>query len=150
MDYVSVECLLERLVEFGIVMHGIEWRHAFALGLTPLQRHILVLIASADQCLRASDLAARLDAAPQTISNAIGTLRSKHLVRNIPLENDRRASLLALTTDGKSVAQAATNAPEPLYRAFASLTPSERRLFLRVMERIVQGTQLSKSGPSAG
>lgn len=134
--------LLSGLNRIGLAMRSAAWGDATESGLTPTQSQILAFIAARSaQNPRSGDAADALGITPQTASVAIAALVAKGLVQKIPDASDRRASSLKLTRQGEVAARVAAQWPDFLLNAVQELEPAERKLFLRILIKMIRRLQ---------
>jgi len=134
--------LLSGLNRIGLAMRSAAWGDATESGLTPTQSQILAFIAArAAQNPRSGDAADALGITPQTASVAIAALVAKGLVSKVPDASDRRASSLKLTRQGEVAARVAAQWPDFLLTAVQELDGAERKLFLRILIKLIRRLQ---------
>jgi len=134
--------LLSGLNRMGLAMRSAAWGDATESGLTPTQSQILAFIAARSaQNPRSGDAADALGITPQTASVAIAALVAKGLVQKVPDASDRRASSLKLTRQGEVAARVAAQWPDFLLNAVQDLEPAERKVFLRVLIKMIRRLQ---------
>ncbi len=135
--------LLSGLNRIGLAMRSAAWGDATESGLTPTQSQILAFIAArAEQNPRSGDAADALGITPQTASVAIAALVAKGLVVKVPDHSDRRASALKLTRQGEVAARVAAQWPDFLLGAVQELDEEERKLFLRILIKLIRRLQI--------
>lgn len=133
---------LARLATFG---RAATWQAGALSGLTPTQAEILQRIALRPQ--RASDLAAHLGVTPATISDFVGTLRTKGLVTRRPDPGDRRAWHLVPTEPGRQLLSRIPAVPVQLQQAIAALPASDRGALLAALMRLIRSLQEARAIP---
>jgi DNA-binding MarR family transcriptional regulator len=134
--------LLSGLNRIGLAMRSAAWGDATESGLTPTQSQILAFIAARSaQNPRSGDAADALGITPQTASVAIAALVAKGLVTKVPDASDRRASSLKLTRQGEVAARVAAQWPDFLLTAVQELDPPERKVFLRILVKLIRRLQ---------
>jgi DNA-binding MarR family transcriptional regulator len=89
----------------GTVLRAGMWDFVTTENLNPAQADILLLLRGRSQGVRLSWLASQLSVSQASASDSVATLVSKGLVRKDRADDDRRASALWLTADGKSMAE---------------------------------------------
>src|SRR5688572_33464504 len=135
--------LLSGLNRIGLAMRSAAWGDATESGLTPTQSQILAFIsARSAQNPRSGDAADALGITPQTASVAIAALVAKGLVQKVPDASDRRASSLKLTRQGEVAARVAAQWPDFLLSAVQELDEEERKLFLRILFKLIRRLQV--------
>lgn len=134
--------LLSGLNRIGLAMRSAAWGCSTESGLTPTQSQILAFIAARSaQNPRSGDAADALGITPQTASVAIAALVAKGLVLKVPDAGDRRASSLRLTRQGEVAARVAAQWPDFLLAAVQELDMPERKLFLRILIKLIRRLQ---------
>ncbi|MDG4826629.1 MarR family transcriptional regulator [Asanoa sp. WMMD1127] len=103
---------------------------------TPAQwRAINVLVEHG--ALRLGDLAEKLHIAPRSTTEVVDDLERRGLVERHPDPADRRATLVALTTEGTSAASAIRTArTAESERFFAALSPEDRDHLGRILHNL--------------
>jgi DNA-binding MarR family transcriptional regulator len=126
-----------------VVKHG---RRQWALrrpGLPQGALDLLFVIAEMDRtrpACHAKELVDRTGLDASTISRAIGVLVDAGLVERHPDPRDRRASLLAVTADGRAVLSDADRwYDDVLLRALADWRPEDISTFARQIDRLSAG-----------
>jgi DNA-binding MarR family transcriptional regulator len=107
------------------------------VDLTPSQHRLLRVVARAGAPQRQTALASALDVVPRSITSVVDDLQHAGLVERRPDPTDRRATLVALTDEGRAVLAAAD--AERRRRAddlLARLTDAERAELLRLLHRL--------------
>jgi DNA-binding MarR family transcriptional regulator len=94
---------LERLSQvFRILLRGEAQEH----GLSPIQAQILIYLLHHGAALRrVSQLAREFDLTRATVSDAVGSLEKKALIRREPWPDDKRVTTLRLTPTGEHTAR---------------------------------------------
>ncbi len=87
------------------VLRAGMWEFATAQNLNPAQADILQLLRGRTHGVRLSWLATQLSVSPASASDSVTALVSKGLVRKDRAEDDRRASALWLTEQGRALAE---------------------------------------------
>jgi len=130
----------DRLAEaFWTVARRLRHRTKVALEpweLSPsLARALSVLAREGD--LRLSELAERLRIAPRSATEVVDDLQRLGLVRRRPDPDDRRAVLVALTSEGEHTTDAIQQARQAEgERFFAALDASDRADLARVLRKL--------------
>lgn len=70
------------------------------IGLSPGQPKLLNHLASHGQCLQ-KDLASALDVEPGTVSKLLNAMEENHYITRSSIPGDKRATLIALTDEGR-------------------------------------------------
>jgi DNA-binding MarR family transcriptional regulator len=94
--------LLTGLVRLGMLLRSDGLRRGRAVGLTPTQRQILLLLRTRRRPLRLAEVAGALELGSPTVSAAVGALVRKGAVVREREDGDRRALALRLTPAGAS------------------------------------------------
>jgi DNA-binding MarR family transcriptional regulator len=137
--------LLGGLNRIGLAMRSAAWGDATQSGLTPTQSQILAFIAAhVARNPRSGDAADALGITPQTASVAIAALVAKGLVAKVQDASDRRASSLRLTRQGEVAARVAAQWPDFLLAAVRELDKDERKLFLRILIKLIRRLQIDR------
>lgn len=90
--------------------------------------------------LRLSDLADHLHIAPRSATEVVDSLQERGLAERRPDQNDRRATLIALTAEGERVGQAIRSAREAEgERYFDLLSATDRAHLARLLHQLRQG-----------
>lgn len=136
--------LLTGLVRVGMLLRSDGLRRGRALGLTPTQRQILLVLRAPRQALRLAEVAAALDLGSPTVSAAVGALVRKGAVLRERDPGDRRALVLRLTATGRELA-AAPAWPPVLHDTLSALSATEQRVLLGALSAVVR--DLEAEGP---
>ena len=108
------------------------------IGLTP-RMHCVLVHALAEERTQVQ-LAEIGDMDKTTMVVTVDALENAGLAERRPSATDRRARIVAVTDEGARVAARSQEIADGVHRtALAALTPDEREVFLRVMNRLVTG-----------
>ncbi|MGH3938042.1 MAG: MarR family winged helix-turn-helix transcriptional regulator [Pseudonocardiaceae bacterium] len=87
--------------------------------------------------MRLSELSDHLHIAPRSVTEVVDGLEQRGLVERRPDPNDRRATLVALTDQGKRVSQAIRTARNAeAERFFGGLSASDRMHLARILRKL--------------
>lgn len=87
--------------------------------------------------MRLSELAEHLHIAPRSATEVVDGLEQRGLVERRPDPNDRRATLIALTDQGKRVSEAIRSARNvEAERFFGGLSASDRTHLARILRKL--------------
>ncbi|MBK8479718.1 MAG: winged helix DNA-binding protein [Proteobacteria bacterium] len=139
-DAELVPRLLTGLMRVGMLLRSDGLRRGRAVGLTPTQRQILLLLRTRRRPLRLAEVAGSLDLGSPTISAAVGALVRKGAVVREREPGDRRALALRLTSSGRALAAAPAWPPE-LRRAVAALPEAEQGALFRALVAVVRALE---------
>src|SRR3954464_6882917 len=90
--------LLLSLQRLSDMLKAMQWEQARSLGITPLQLQILLFVGyHPPEVNKAANIATELQVSRPTISDAVGSLVSKHLLFMSTDKRDRRSYSLVLT-----------------------------------------------------
>ncbi|UWP84803.1 MarR family winged helix-turn-helix transcriptional regulator [Dactylosporangium fulvum] len=105
-------------------------------GITPGQsRAVNVLMRHGE--MRLSELSEHLRIAPRSTTEVVDGLQERGLVQRHPDPGDRRATLVVLTADGRTVAEAIRSARiAEGERFFAALSPVDRAELSRILNKL--------------
>jgi len=133
--------LVTGLAKIGLALkHGAR-REAGARGLSPTQAEILVLLGRAGGPRSPGALARELGVGLPTVSEALGPLVAKGLVRKDRAPHDRRAVALALTDEGRAEAGRLAGWPDFLLAGLGALSPEEQAALLSAVVKLVRSLQ---------
>lgn len=107
------------------------------VDLTPARHRMLRVLARAGEPQRQATLAGWLDVVPRSITSMVDDLEQAELVERRPDPTDRRATLVALTDQGRAVL--ATADAERRRRAdelLSRLSPDEQAELFRLLHRL--------------
>ncbi len=105
-------------------------------GITFARYEVLMLLEfSSRGSLPMSVIGSRLQVHPTSVTNAVDRLESAGLVRREPHPSDRRATLVAITDEGREVARAATADLNTTVFADPGLAPHDVATITEVLER---------------
>jgi len=130
------------LAKIGIVSRHLAWRQAVSQTLTPTQGQILSLLRTQHAGIaRPSDLASDLGLTLATVSDSVRVLSEKALVSKKRSRGDGREIVVRLTAAGRRAANRYAGWSDYLLEAVGELSPSEQKVFLRVMIRMIRSLQ---------
>jgi DNA-binding MarR family transcriptional regulator len=116
------------------------------VDLTPSRHRLLRVVARAAEPQRQTALAAALDVVPRSITSLVDDLEHAGLVERQPDPTDRRATLVALTDEGRAVlTEADRQRRRHAEELLARLEPAERDDLLRLLHRLVDDPDASGS-----
>jgi DNA-binding MarR family transcriptional regulator len=127
----------ELLMRFVLVNRTRLPAVAADLDLSPVQIQVLHVLAP-DRPLPMGELARTLACDRSNVTGLIDRLETRRLVERRPSPHDRRVKVLALTPAGirlRAALQARLADPPEHFRR---LSPSEQRLLLKLLERLVE------------
>lgn len=108
------------------------------VDLTPSRHRLLRVLARAGEPQRQATLAALLDVVPRSVTSLVDDLEAAGLVRRDPDPTDRRATLVAVTDEGRAVLAAADEQRRRhAEHLLARLEPDERAELLRLLHVLV-------------
>ncbi|MGB3770406.1 MAG: MarR family transcriptional regulator [Rhodococcus sp. (in: high G+C Gram-positive bacteria)] len=123
-----------------MVARSMRRRHVAALepfGLSPSHARALRVLENADAPMRPGDLAERLRIAPRSATDVVDALESAGYARRSADATDRRAVLLELTDDGRSLTASIVDAQRRASdRMFAVLDQEDRVRLAEILTRI--------------
>lgn len=106
---------------------------------TPSQVRALRVILGADEAPRLSDVAARLRVAPRTATEVVDALEERALVHREPDPDDRRATRLQATAEGRHLGHLMAAARERAATDFlARLSEHDRTELHRILAALVE------------
>jgi len=107
------------------------------VDLTP-SRHRLLRVVAREEPQRQTALAVALDVVPRSITSLVDDLERAGLVERRPDPTDRRATLVAVTDEGRAVlAEADRERRRHAEELLARLDPGEQADLLRLLHRLV-------------
>jgi DNA-binding MarR family transcriptional regulator len=108
------------------------------VDLTPSRHRLLRVVARAAEPQRQTALATALDVVPRSITSLVDDLERLGLVERRPDPTDRRATLVALTDEGRAVlAEADRQRRRHAEELLGRLAPPEQDELLRLLHRLV-------------
>ncbi|WP_242124724.1 MarR family transcriptional regulator [Sphingobium sp. Sx8-8] len=111
--------------------------HFNASGLSPLQFTTLVKVRDEGRVSQ-NKLGRLVHADPATIMGVVNRLADRNLLRRLPDPNDRRRTLLAITSDGLRLTEELEAMGHAVTReTLAPLEPEEQAELYRLLEKIV-------------
>lgn len=115
-----------------------QQRRAFGL--------VRVLYFSADQAMSQTELSERLNLSPSTVTYFIDALERDGLVVRMPHASDRRMTLVAITSSGRSLCQEIVPAvAHHMARVASVFTKQEKRTFSELLLRFKASAESSLS-----
>ena len=108
------------------------------VDLTPSRHRLLRVVAREPEPQRQTALAAALDVVPRSVTSLVDDLERAGLVERRPDPTDRRATLVAVTDQGRAVlAEADHRRRQHAEELLARLQPAEQDELLRLLHRLV-------------
>jgi DNA-binding MarR family transcriptional regulator len=135
----KVVASLERLSQaFRVLLQEEAQRQS----LSPIQARFLVhLLHHDDELGRVGRLAAEFSLSRATVSEAVGTLEAKGLVRREPWPRDGRVATLRLTPEGEEVAVGLSGWANVVEEQLESFAPGEKEAVMRFLMRLISALQ---------
>ena len=132
---------LERLSQvFRILLRG----EAQGRGLSPIQAMFLVhLLHHSPANRRVSQLAREFDLTAATVSDAVGSLEEKGLIRREPWPHDRRVATLCLTPTGEHTARGLAAWANVVEEHLIDRSPGEKEVVMRFLMDLIGSLQRS-------
>jgi DNA-binding MarR family transcriptional regulator len=132
---------LERLSQvFRILLRG----EAQERGLSPIQAQFLVYLLHGGAALgRVSQLAREFDLTRATVSDAVGSLEKKGLIRREPWPDDKRVTTLRLTRTGEHTARELAAWANVVEEHLKGLSPEEKEAVMRFLMGLLGSLQKS-------
>ena len=131
--------IIVAISRLSTVLRAGMWDFATTENLNPAQADILQLLRNRTQGVRLNWLAAQLSVSAASASDSVATLVSKRLVLKARAVDDRRATALWLTDEGKIVAERLAGALSFADDAVARLQPEvQEQLLIGLFKLIVQ------------
>jgi DNA-binding MarR family transcriptional regulator len=111
-------------------------------SLSPIQARFLVhLLHHGDELGRVGRLAEEFGLSRATVSDAVGTLETKGLVRREPWPRDGRVATLRLTPEGEEVAVGLSGWADVVEEQLESFAPREKEVVMRLLMRLISALQ---------
>jgi len=133
--------LLERISH---ILRFFMWNTAKNEKLSPVQMQILIFISNNKSSNnRTSVIAREFDLTKATVSDAIGSLKDKELIKIVRDEEDKRSHILELTADGKNTVEKISHWSDGLREEigrFPAGTKEQVMMFLMEMLKSMQGS----------
>ena len=135
----KVVAALERLSQaFRVLLQEEAQRQ----NLSPIQARFLVhLLHHGDELGRVGRLAAEFGLSRATVSDAVGTLEAKGLVRREPWPRDGRVATLRLTPEGEEIAVGLSGWADIVKEQLVSFAPGEKEAVMRLLMRLISALQ---------
>jgi DNA-binding MarR family transcriptional regulator len=132
---------LERLSQvFRILLRGEAQEH----GLSPIQSQFLVhLLHHGASLRRVSQLAREFDLTRATVSDAVGSLEKKGLVRREPWPHDKRVTTLRLTPTGEHTARELAVWANVVEEHIKGRSPEEKEAVMHFLMGLIGSLQRS-------
>lgn len=107
------------------------------LGITFARYEVLMLLVFSQRgTLPMGTIGSRLQVHPTSVTNAVDRLETAGLVERLPHPSDRRATLVAITADGRAVADKATSALNGEVFSRLGLSPADTRSLVGILTRL--------------
>jgi DNA-binding MarR family transcriptional regulator len=118
--------------------------------ITPIQFGLLTILTSG-KALDQVTLSKAVGIDRNSGADVIKRLQRRGLLQRVASEQDRRAKLVRITDEGKSLVRKMQRHMERAQeRLIAPLTPSERSLFNDLLQKVVQANNSASRAPIAG
>ena len=133
---------LERISEaFRVLL----WNESKENSLSPIQIQVLIfLLFHAQEKCKVSYLANEFNMTKATISDSVKVLLQKKLVQKIEDESDTRSYSIALTQEGKEVAEKSANFAFAIEKPLHTLTTEQKEIMLAALLKLIG--ELNKAG----
>jgi DNA-binding MarR family transcriptional regulator len=133
---------LERISEaFRVLL----WNESKETSLSPIQIQVLIfLLFHAQEKCKVSYLANEFNMTKATISDSVKVLLQKNLVQKIDDESDTRSYIIALTQEGKEVAEKSANFAFAIEKPLHTLTTEQKEIMLAALLKLIG--ELNKAG----
>ena len=128
---------LDRVLELGVLLERDQSESLAPMGLTTTRAHALWVLGQAGPVTH-RNLAEALGVVPRTVTALVDALEGLGLVVRGPHPEDRRASMITLTTAGRTlVARMQSDQQRFAETLFADMPPRELASFTRSMDRVL-------------
>lgn len=112
-------------------------REGFGTSVTHGQFRVLRTLDRADRALRLSELAAQLGIVPRSATSVVDDLEAAGLVARQPDPNDRRATLVDLTPNGRQILNTLREKRrDVMVSQLSRLTPTEQQTLAHLLQRL--------------
>jgi len=139
--------LREGIDRIAFVLRADLWTAAGEAGLNPTQAQVLSLLAGRPAGLRPKDIAAHISVSAASISDTLGALVRKGLVRRDSDPNDARAALVRATPGGVRIGAEIAQATSRVATALASLSPAAQEALLLTQIALIRQLQIAGAIP---
>lgn len=107
------------------------------VGITFARYEVLMLLVFSQRgSLPMGTIGSRLQVHPTSVTNAVDRLQAAGLVERLPHPRDRRATLVAITADGRAVADKSTAALNGEVFSRLGLTRADTRSLVGILTRL--------------
>ena len=148
-DLPLAEKLGHALNRISLAMRADSWQATSEEGLNPTQGKILTLLGSRSGGLRLGDIATELAVSAPTVSDSVGALIEKGLVKKERANDDGRAIAVTLLPAGRLVAKKMQSGGDSIGFAIELLPDDEREQLYRSIIKLIRGLQVAKRIPVA-
>ncbi len=132
--------IVAALDKLSQVQRILLWEVAKNENLSPIQIQFIQFIQQfPPEMCRVSVLARDFDLTKATVSDAITTLETKGLIDKSKEENDRRTTLISLTTQGKRIAKRLSGWQDALYRHISQFQDAEKEKMSGMLMDLIKG-----------
>ncbi len=139
--------LVVGLSKVGLALKSNAWNRGMEEGVSPTQAQIFTLLRGREGGLRLSAIAEALGITMPTASEAAGSLTDKKLLQRGCDPEDGRAVRLSLTKGGIELADRASDWPDFMLQAMATLDETERSVMLRALIKMIRNMQAAGKIP---
>ncbi len=148
-DLPLVQKLGHAMSRIQVAMRADSWESFGVSGLNPTQGQILMFLGRRSVALRLNEVADELAVSAPTVSDSIGTLVEKGLVKKNKAQDDGRAIAVSLTTTGKKLVKNLDSLGESLGAAMSQLPHIEQIQLYKTLTRVVRELQSAGKIPMA-
>lgn len=131
----------------ALVLRADLWTAAGEAGLNPAQAQVLGLLAGRPAGLRPRDIAAHLAISAASITDTLGALLRKGLVRRDGDPGDARAAIVRATAEGGRLGAELSRAASRVTAALAALPPAAQEELLRTQIALIRQLQAAGAIP---
>lgn len=130
------------LEQLASLVRAQAWRSDGLPALPPTQAAVLRMLAASNEGLRAGQIAARLDVSAASLSDTLKAMQSKGWLLRSMDADDRRASLLHLSKQGRTLAARLNHPERGMAALLQGLDTADVGALLRVTQLLVGQAQL--------
>jgi DNA-binding MarR family transcriptional regulator len=139
--------ILTGFAKIAVALREEAWKRSTDFGINPTQAQILTCIYDGGPWLPASHISASLGVSRASMSDSLGSLESKSLIKRKANREDSRSVLFALTPKGNKIAKELVIWPKSAVTGLDDLSSHEKATLLNLLLKTIRGLQVARKIP---
>ncbi len=134
---IAPEALAALVADFGKAYTRKIWSEMERAGTTPARARLLMVLQCRGSC-KMSEIGAHLEVTPRSVTKLVDSLESEGLVVREQHPEDRRATLIRLTTQGMLVCKESALANHSaIAKLYEQLSAADRQHLSRILHKLI-------------